>query len=288
MKQDGRLTLSGRRMAEFPLEPSLSKCVIRASALGCLRHMAIAVAMLSLDSIFVVTRDPKERVAMASARDKLFSSGNGDVTGYVRLMEEWLRAGPLQQEFCDSHYVNARSLLRARDVLDQILKTCERIGLDLSAVQESDTFPIEPFTKSLLAGFFMNVSVLSFDKRTYLVVRPIDSSAGRVIPTGFGANGGGPGDCDTAIAELHPSSYLFQRGMNTNADKRGKFSAPPSAQAADERPHLVVFTQLRCTKKRYMMHVTAIPCAEWVLDMAPVNYFTKEELEANLRKRKHG
>ncbi|KEG08945.1 putative ATP-dependent DEAD/H RNA helicase [Trypanosoma grayi] len=284
MKQDGQLTLTGRRMAEFPMEPSLSKCIIRANALKCLRHMSIAVAMLTLDSIFVATRDPKERVAIASARDKLFSAGNGDVAGYVRLMEEWLRAGPLMQEFCQSHYVNAKSLLRARDVLDQILRTCERIGFELPSGEEEAPLAVEVFTKALLAGFFMNVSKLGIDRRTYVVVRPIEAT---VNHGGINRSNSALGGEGGSTAELHPSSYLFRAGL-TQQDEKTKENVPvSSAPILRERPQLVVFTQLRCTTKRYMMHVTALPSTEWVLSAAPVNYFTKEELETNLRKRAH-
>lgn len=282
MKQDGRLTRTGRRMAEFPMDPSLSKCIVYANAVGCLRHMSIAAAMLTLDSVFVSTRNPKERVSMASARDKLFSAGNGDVMGYVRLMEEWLRSGSLMQEFCQSHFVNPRALLRARDVLDQILNTCERIGFDVPRGDEDISLSMETFTKALLAGFFMNVSKLSFDRRSYVIVRPIDASVNR---GGYGSNALNAEE--TAVAELHPSSYLFHAGVAQQDAKRDGdvVGSLPSAPLLRERPQLVVFTQMRCTTKRYMMHVTAIPSAEWVLVTAPGNYFTREELETNLRKR---
>ncbi|KAG8348737.1 DEAD DEAH box helicase Helicase conserved C terminal domain [Trypanosoma vivax] len=286
MKQDGRLTLTGRRMAEFPMDPSLSKCLVRANGLNCLRHMAIAVAMLTLDSIFISTRDPKERTAMMSARDKLFASGNSDVVGYVRLMEGWLRAGPLMQEFCESHYINPKSLIRARNVLDQILKTCERIGFVLPSDEDCESLSAEAFTKALLAGFFMNVSVLSLDKRTYVVVRPIDSSMSR-LGSGVGGSPYTLINPEESGSEIHPSSSLARLGIQKHCGKISGSDGAVRAAEPQEKPHLVVFTQLRCTTKRYMMHVTAVPSAEWVIAAAPVNYFTKDELERGLRKRTH-
>ncbi|EAN98178.1 ATP-dependent DEAD/H RNA helicase, putative [Trypanosoma cruzi] len=286
IKPNGRLTLTGRRMAEFPLDPSLSKCILRGSALRCLRHMAIAVAMLTLDSVFVVSRDPKERASIASARDVLFSAGNGDVMGYVRLMEEWMRAGPSMHEFCQSHSVNAKALLQARDVLDQILNTCERLGLDLPSGEEETSLSMENFTKALLAGFFMNVAKLNADRRTYLIVRPIDASVSR---SGHNHNNYNALDAEeTATAELHPSSYLFNAGLEKKDGKSNRNGSMVStAPTLRERPELVVFTQLRYTSKRYMMHVTAISSVDWVLTTAPENYFTREELETKLRKRAH-
>ncbi|RNF13429.1 putative DEAH-box RNA helicase [Trypanosoma conorhini] len=239
MKPDGRLTLSGRRMAEFPLDPSLSKCILRANSLGCLRHVCIAVAMLTLDSVFVASRDAKERASMASARDVLFSAGNGDVMGYVRLMEEWMRAGPSMQEFCQSNSINVKSLLQARDVLDQILKTCERIGFDLPRGEEDTPLSMEPFTKALLSGFFMNVAKLNVDRRTYMIVRPIDASSSRTgsnLTTLSAVNAE-----ETVMAELHPSSYLFRAGLAQQEEaKNSNAGVAPTAVILRERPQLVV------------------------------------------------
>lgn len=306
MKADGRLTVTGRRMAEFPLEPSLSKCLIRACALGCGRHMAMAAAMITLDSIFVNTRDAKERQHIKSAREHLFGFGNGDVTGYIRLMEEWLRAGPRAGEFCRSNCINACSMLRARDVLDQILKTFDRIGLDVERVpsksrndgkyldDEDDALEkalsaaanqidVEAVTRALLSGFFFNVAKLEADKWSYLVVRPMDTS----VPTGA-KRLGSAGVAETSVAEIHPTSFLFGAGRKSNANRGPSATTDVEAGVPPvlrERPGLVVFLQLRRSTKRFMTHVTAIASAEWVLQSAPVNYFQPEELETGLRKR---
>ncbi|KAG5463916.1 hypothetical protein LSCM1_00089 [Leishmania martiniquensis] len=310
MKADGRLTVTGRRMAEFPLEPSLSKCLIRACALGCGRHMAMAAAMITLDSIFINTRDVKERQHIKSAKEHLFGFGNGDVTGYIRLMEEWLRAGPRAGEFCRSNCINARSMLRARDVLDQILRTYDRIGLDVERVplksssadkdldldldDALDTalnaavqlIDVEAITKALLSGFFFNVARLEADKCSYTIVRPMETgvpAAARRHESTTAA--------DASIAEIHPTSFLFGAGRKSTANRitssttGAEAGVPPVLR---ERPGLVVFLQLRRTTKRFMTHVTAIASAEWVLQSAPVNYFQPEELETGLRKRQRG
>jgi HrpA-like RNA helicase len=315
IKADGRLTVTGRRMAEFPLDPSLSKCLIRGCALGCGRHLAMAAAMLTLDSIFINTRDPVERQQIKSAKDHLFGFGNGDVTGYVRLMEEWLRAGPRAGEFCKSNCINARSLLRARDVLDQILKIYDRIGLDVdphptkvksaagSVADENDEdeegrlkvlsagasthIDVEAITKAILSGFFFNVAKLSADKHTYAIVRPMDTG----VPATLRHVDTSESMTDASVAEIHPSSFLFNAGRKPCTGVRtnpagGLDAASTIPPVLRERPDLVVFTQLRHTSKRFMTHVTAVDSAEWVLQSAPVNYFQPEELETGLRKRR--
>lgn len=319
IKADGRLTVTGRRMAEFPMDPSLSKCLIRGCALGCGRHLAMAAAMLTLDSIFLNTRDPVERQHIKSAKEHLFGFGNGDVTGYVRLMEEWLRAGPRAADFCKTNFINTRAMLRARDVLDQILKIYDRIGLEvdrpsldekaqnkdglggqddddeeerrrraLSAAAAAATrIDVEAITRAILSGFFFNVARLGADKHTYTVVRPMDTGAPARAQRSESAEA-----ADASTAEIHPSSFLFGAGRKPAAGVRAYPGVDPSVESSGippvlrERPGLVVFTQLRHTTKRFMTHVTAVASAEWVLQSAPVNYFLPEELETSLRKRK--
>ncbi|CCW59972.1 unnamed protein product [Phytomonas sp. EM1] len=311
MKADGRLTVTGRRMSEFPLEPPLSKALLRACGLRCGRHMAMAAAMLSIDSIFLTSRDPQERQLVESAKGELFAFGNGDVAGYVRVMEEWLRAGPQAGEFCRVHGIHPRSLLRARDVLDQILKIYDRIGLDLKEDDSNERHPTtlaapeargateglypsgrmintEALTKALLSGFFFNVAKMGLDKRTYTIVRPIHTG---------GSSYGASLDDDACTTEIHPNSFLFRSGMKALPNKglAAMMQSKETSNGADvdlripqvlrERPSLVVFTQLRRTTKRYMMHLTAIESVDMILEMSPLNYFTREELETKMRKR---
>lgn len=300
MKADGRLTVTGRRMAEFPLDPSLSKCLIRACALGCGRHMAMAAAMLTLDSVFLNTRDAKVKQHVESAKDQLFSFGNGDVAGYVRILEDWLRAGPQAIEFCKAYGVNEKSMLRARDTLDQILAILDRIGLSTTNGKDGDdataanyVIDSELLTRALLSGFFFNVAKLEVDKRTYSIVRPMDTGAAG--PRLITAAGGSLAD-EAPIAEIHPTSYLFRAGSSTKPTQSGPGPgpggiAPESGSVAPvlkEKPSLVVFTQLRHTTKRYMMHVSAIPSPDMAMETAPVNYFQREELTMGLRKRPRG
>lgn len=302
MKADGRLTVTGRRMAEFPMDPSFSKCLLRACAMGCGRHMAMAVSMLLLDSIFLNTRDPKEKQQIQSAKEHLFAFGNGDVAGYVRLMEEWLRSGPRGVDFCKTNGINLRSLLRARDVLDQILKIYHRVGLDVDTpapptaektlpVEGEDAkeaaptalqINVEAITKAVLSGFFFNVARLEADKWSYVVVRPMD--------TGVPSSSRQTEQFDeTHIAEIHPSSFLFHAGSKKRGRRGQQGGVEDDTEKGPlvlrERPPLIVFTQLRHTTKRFMTHVTAISSPELVLQMAPINYFDPAELETGLRKR---
>lgn len=52
LDDEGLLTRLGRRMAEFPLEPQLSKMLIQSVHLGCSDEVLIIVSMLSVQNVF--------------------------------------------------------------------------------------------------------------------------------------------------------------------------------------------------------------------------------------------
>ena len=68
---EGLLTRQGRRMAEFPLEPPLSKILIQSVDLGCADEDLTIVAMLSVQNIFY---RPKEKQTQRTASGRSSSS----------------------------------------------------------------------------------------------------------------------------------------------------------------------------------------------------------------------
>ena len=65
LDEEGLLTLLGRRMAEFPLEPPLSKILIQSVDLGCSDEVLTVTAMLSVQNIWY---RPKEKQAQADQK----------------------------------------------------------------------------------------------------------------------------------------------------------------------------------------------------------------------------
>lgn len=76
----GNLTELGKKMSEFPLDPSLSKILITAQKYGCTKEALTIVSMLSVPSIFY---RPKEREQESdAAREKLFVPESDHLTLY--------------------------------------------------------------------------------------------------------------------------------------------------------------------------------------------------------------
>jgi len=57
LDNDGLLTRLGKKMAEFPLDPNLSKMLLTSIDLGCSDEIVTIVAMLSVQSVFYRPKD---------------------------------------------------------------------------------------------------------------------------------------------------------------------------------------------------------------------------------------
>lgn len=64
--QEGLLTRLGRKMAEFPLEPPMSKVLIASVDLGCSDEILTILAMLSAQNIFYRPKEKQAQVGCCS------------------------------------------------------------------------------------------------------------------------------------------------------------------------------------------------------------------------------
>lgn len=82
----GNLTNFGRKMAEFPVDPPLSKMIIVSNELGCLDEVVTIVSMLSVPCIFY---KPKDQITEAeTAREKLLIPESDHLT-FLNIFEQW-------------------------------------------------------------------------------------------------------------------------------------------------------------------------------------------------------
>mmetsp|Transcript_16170 Transcript_16170/g.18122 ORF Transcript_16170/g.18122 Transcript_16170/m.18122 type:complete len:1135 (-) Transcript_16170:41-3445(-) len=151
----GELTKLGRRMAEFPLEPMLSKSVIASEKYKCVSEVLSTVAMLSLGSS--VFYRPKEKKIMAdTARMNFARGGGGDHSTLLRCYTEWAST-EYNNGWCFENFVQVRSIRRARDIREQLENLCERVEIDKTISKPDDN---EALLKAIASGFFYNVAKL--------------------------------------------------------------------------------------------------------------------------------
>lgn len=152
----GELTKLGRRMAEFPLDPMLSKTVIASEKYSCTSEILSMVAMLSLGSS--VFYRPKEKAVHAdTARLNFARGGGGDHASLLRCYRDWA-AADYNQTWCFENYVQVRGMKRARDIRDQLEGLCQRVEIDSTVSCNDDE--MDQVMKSVTSGFFYNIAKL--------------------------------------------------------------------------------------------------------------------------------
>ncbi|OMO84112.1 hypothetical protein COLO4_22215 [Corchorus olitorius] len=144
----GELTKVGRRMAEFPLDPMLSKMIVASDKYKCSDEVISIAAMLSVgNSIFY---RPKDKQVHADNARMNFHTGNvGDHIALMKVYNSW-RETNYSTQWCYENYIQVRSMKRARDIRDQLEGLLERVEIELTS-SESD---LEAIKKAITSGFF--------------------------------------------------------------------------------------------------------------------------------------
>lgn len=164
LRDDGELTKLGRQMAEIPLDPKASKCIIAAAKLGCVEEILSILAMLQEGPALFYR--PKQQALEADTRHANFSRGGvGDHIALLNIWNEFVEA-EYSYTWARENYLQIKSLNRARDVRDQLARLCERIEVDLCS--SSDHIALK---KAITAGYFFNVGRLDRSGESYHIAK---------------------------------------------------------------------------------------------------------------------
>jgi len=68
-----------------------------------------------------------------------------------------------QREWCHKHFLNERTFIEARDIREQLVRTCKRVGLDPSASVKKEEEEAEAVMRSLGHGLVGNSALLQPD-----------------------------------------------------------------------------------------------------------------------------
>ncbi|XP_051262346.1 pre-mRNA-splicing factor ATP-dependent RNA helicase DHX16 [Dicentrarchus labrax] len=150
----GELTKLGRRMAELPVDPMLSKMILASEQYKCSEEVLTIAAMLSVNnSIFY---RPKDKVVHADNARMNFVVPGGDHLVLLNVYTQWLESG-YSTQWCYENFIQFRSMRRARDVRDQLEGLMDRIEVEVVSSQ-GDSLPIR---KAVTAGYFYHTARLS-------------------------------------------------------------------------------------------------------------------------------
>ncbi|XP_035688059.1 ATP-dependent RNA helicase DHX8-like [Branchiostoma floridae] len=178
LDDEGLLTRLGRRMAEFPLEPNLSKMLIMSVHLGCSDEVLTIVSMLSVQSVFY---RPKDKQALADQKKAKFHQAEGDHLTLLAVYNSW-KNNKFSNAWCYENFVQARSLRRAQDIRKQMLGIMDRHKLDVVSCGKG-TVKVQ---KAICSGFFRNAAKKDPQEGYRTLV-------------------------DQQVVYIHPSSALFNR-----------------------------------------------------------------------------
>jgi pre-mRNA-splicing factor ATP-dependent RNA helicase DHX16 len=113
LNHKAELTKIGRRMAEFPVDPMLSKMILASEKYKCSEEILSITAMLSINnSVFY---RPKDKVIHADSARQNFSNPVGDHLTLLNVYKQWEETN-FSIQWCYENFIQHRSMKRARDV----------------------------------------------------------------------------------------------------------------------------------------------------------------------------
>jgi len=147
----GELTPIGRQMAEFPLDPPLSKMLLYAHEKGgCSSEVLIIVSMLSVPSVFFRPKDREEE--SDAVREKFFVPESDHLT----MLNVYLRAkqAKFEPQWCTRHFIHSKGIRKAREVLAQLEDMMKQQKLNPKSCGGS----WDIVRKSICSAYFYNSS----------------------------------------------------------------------------------------------------------------------------------
>ncbi|CAD6238916.1 unnamed protein product [Miscanthus lutarioriparius] len=160
----GELTKTRRRMAEFPLDPMLSKMIVASEKYKCSDEIISIASMLSIgNSIFY---RPKDKQVHADNARLNFHTGNvGDHIALLNVYNSW-KETDYSTQWCYENYIQVRSMKRVRDIRDQLQGLMERVEIEIC----SNASDLDAIKKAITSGFFHHSARLQRDG-TYKTVK---------------------------------------------------------------------------------------------------------------------
>ncbi|KRZ61545.1 putative pre-mRNA-splicing factor ATP-dependent RNA helicase mog-5 [Trichinella nativa] len=150
LDDEGLLTRVGRRMAEFPLEPSLAKLLIMSVHLGCSEEVLTIVSMISVQNVFY---RPKDKQDVADQKKSKFHQPEGDHLTLLAVYNSW-KNHRYSHSWCYENFVQIRTLKRAQDIRKQLLGIMDRHRLDMISCGKN----MQKVQKAICSGFFRNAA----------------------------------------------------------------------------------------------------------------------------------
>eukprot|EP00397_Hematodinium_sp_SG-2012_P007258 GEMP01007300.1.p1 GENE.GEMP01007300.1~~GEMP01007300.1.p1 ORF type:complete len:1145 (+),score=295.75 GEMP01007300.1:68-3502(+) len=148
LDDEGLMSKLGKRMAEFPMEPSLSKMLLASVDYKCSDEIISVISMLSVQNVFY---RPRDKQAIADQKKAQFHQAEGDHITLLEVYKGWAR-NRFSNAWCYENFVQSRALRRAQDVRKQLLTILDRYKIELKSCGTD----YNKVRYCIVAGFFTN------------------------------------------------------------------------------------------------------------------------------------
>ncbi|MEU1708434.1 ATP-dependent RNA helicase HrpA [Streptomyces sp. NPDC005706] len=167
-----RLTDTGRKLAQLPVDPRLARMVLEADRNGCVREVMVIAAALSI-------QDPRERPAEKQAQaDQQHARFKDETSDFLAYLNLWRYVREQQKErgsssfrrMCKQEYLNFLRIREWQDIYTQLRTVAKQMGIHLA----EEEAPADRIHVSLLAGLLSHVGmkdVKDGNKNEYLGAR---------------------------------------------------------------------------------------------------------------------
>ncbi|MGW1063668.1 ATP-dependent RNA helicase HrpA [Streptomyces aureus] len=152
-----RLTQTGRKLAQLPVDPRLARMVLEADKNGCAREVMVIAAALSI-------QDPRERPSDKQAQaDQQHARFKDETSDFLAFLNLWRYIREQQKErgssafrrMCKQEYLNFLRIREWQDIYSQLRTVARQMGIHLN---EEDA-PEQSVHVSLLAGLLSHIGM---------------------------------------------------------------------------------------------------------------------------------
>lgn len=160
-----KLTRIGRQLATIPVDPRLARMLVEAQTLGCLDHVLIIAAALSLPD---VRERPTDHREAADASHRRFDVPGSDFLSYLTLWEylEEQRTTLSSSKFrrsCEREYLHWVRIREWRDLHRQLTQIVGDLNWSTTPTARDD----DAIHRSLLSGLLSNIAARNGDTREF-------------------------------------------------------------------------------------------------------------------------
>lgn len=151
---DGNITEIGKSMAEFTIEPKVSRMIIEAQKYHCAETVCTIAAFIgSTKPVFFRPRDEPERTE-ADRSHRSFHHSSSDFLTYLNVWRAW-EASDFDRRWAKDSFLSSKALDEIGRIRAELMQTLKKNGAGSTKNGENE----EAITKSIASGLIANLCV---------------------------------------------------------------------------------------------------------------------------------